>query len=407
MSKVSRVNARLFAKMHLRQVETLIRLATIENSIGLVFDAVVPQLVALIASKSPAPKQEAFARIIQEASNKAKSQLRASLIQHAQLSHESAVDVLVKSLPKQLFERMAVIEQREESFTTNLGVSIVDTEEPSPEPNEYELANSVAMLNAPPTTRIDKRALPHAVGTHAITKNVLEDSIDVPRLLAKPKLTADEKQSVRIQVLFPPPTELEVRRIVSQGRSVTGPSGTSFQTWEQRFDWMSSQIADKKIAFNEIARGFAEGNNITQIRQKLEPLVGGIKATAQRIARTEGMRIAEQVQRSTWGVFGDMMIGAQIVAVLDERTRPEHATRNGTIYYRVPAPGRKSMAELPDLPDAFNCRCMTIPVMEPPAEYLTDPAIREAFDKTASPGTGSPPAIPNGSQTRQQPSANL
>ncbi len=33
---------------------------------------------------------------------------------------------------------------------------------------------------------------------------------------------------------------------------------------------------------------------------------------------------------------------------------------------------------------------MTIPVMEPPEEFRNDPAIREAFAKTASQSTGEP-----------------
>ncbi len=123
-------------------------------------------------------------------------------------------------------------------------------------------------------------------------------------------------------------------------------------TWEQRFDGLSRLITDKKLAFEEIVRGYSEGEGIAKIRKRLEPVVGGIKASAQRIARTEGMRVAEAMQRSTWSNLGDMMVGAQVIAVLDERTRPEHATRNGRIYYRQPAIGQRSMAELPDLPDA-------------------------------------------------------
>lgn len=343
MSKVSRVNARLFAKMHLRQVDTLIRIAAIENGIARRIDGTIPELVNLISKKDMVNKSAAFAGIIENALKSVVTMMRQQLPILVKKSHESAVEVLDKSLPRKLIERMAPLEVQsgQESFA-------------------------------------------------GATQSVYEDVFNVPPSLSKKKLSAEEKHQARLQILFPPPTQDEVARIVAQGRHIAAPGGTQFETWEQRFDGLSSLITNKRIAFNEIASGFAEGENIAQIRRRLEPVVGGIKASAQRIARTEGMRIAEHVQRSTWDAFGDMMTGAQVVAVLDERTRPEHATRNGRIYYRNPPAGQKSMAELPDLPDAPNCRCMTIPVMEPPEEFKNDPAIREAFEKTASPATGEP-----------------
>lgn len=66
---------------------------------------------------------------------------------------------------------------------------------------------------------------------------------------------------------------------------------------------------------------------------------------------------------------GDLIIGYQIHAVLDEQTRPEHRERDGTVYYRDPGPGQKGMDEMPRPPReadgnmAWNCRCMLTPVL--------------------------------------------
>ena len=45
--------------------------------------------------------------------------------------------------------------------------------------------------------------------------------------------------------------------------------------------------------------------------------------------------------------LGDLVAGWQVHATLDERTRPEHAARNGTIYWLHPKAGQKGVGEMP------------------------------------------------------------
>ncbi len=131
----------------------------------------------------------------------------------------------------------------------------------------------------------------------------------VPSKLVKHELTDEEKEEIQRDVIFPPPSQVEVARIINNGSHFQRPGSVEFDNWEKRFDRLSKQISDKRIAFNEIVQGFSNGENINDLQKRLEPLVGGIKASARRIARTEGSRIAEQIQRRTWDGLGDMMVG--------------------------------------------------------------------------------------------------
>lgn len=347
--KPGSVNARLVAKMHLRQVEVLEQLGRLENGI----DQMVPfedfwRIVT--RGSSSVPKTAEFAARVESLLADVRILIRRRFKELAYRSHDWAVEALTSAIPAKILEYLAPIEPRFEQIKPD-------------RPGKLVFDNSTIRL-------------------------VYEDEskpFGVPSKLAKKDLSDEEKEQIRKYILFPPPSQAEVSRIINTGRITQAPNGDQFENWETRFDRLSKLINDKKLAFNEIVTGYSQGENIDALQKRLEPVVGGIKASARRIARTEGSRIAEQIQRRTWDELGDMMVGVQILAVLDERTRPEHATRNGRIYYRRPGPGQKSIAELPDLPDAANCRCTSTPVLEPPEEFKNDPAMRDAYRAAAKP----------------------
>lgn len=197
------------------------------------------------------------------------------------------------------------------------------------------------------------------------------------------RMTDEEWQQTLREVVFQPPTRAEVEQMLH----TKGPDGIS---WQGRFEQLSRRITDLDRMSQELIVGYANGENLQQLKKRALPLVEGIQASAKRIVRTEGLRIAEQVQRRSWDGLGDMMVGAQVLAVLDQNTRPEHAARNGTIYYEQPKPGQKSMAELPMLPDQPNCRCSAIPVLKPPKELENDPEVAAAFKNASGAGIPDP-----------------
>ena len=350
MPKTSQIDQRLAAQLSHRQVETLDRIDKIQRSINRVFADLQTKLLGVITGEySDRARQFAFGELIKLAIKDTKSTLLNRLMEHYAWSHKSSVEAIMAAVPLAYLASRIPPESKaafEAMHHPNLG----------------------AFLNV-------------SYGTFSVSLEEIDESdpfnLNIPiKPLGEVKLTDEEYADLVKRVVFPAPGPMQVLKALKTS------------DWEARLDSLSSNITDKQIAFDTLVKGFSDGENIAQVKKKLEPLVGGIKASAQRIARTEGMRVAEDVQRKSWEGLGDMMIGAQIIAVLDENTRPEHATRNGQIYYRNPRGNQKSIDQLPDLPDQPNCRCMSSPVLALPKELENDPAIREAFKQVEKTGTG-------------------
>ncbi|MBS0187298.1 MAG: minor capsid protein [Planctomycetes bacterium] len=150
-------------------------------------------------------------------------------------------------------------------------------------------------------------------------------------------------------------------------------------SWQDRLEMQSRRIADKEELSRTLTRLYADGANVAEIARAIRPAVDNIKASAQRIARTESLRIAEEAQRESYAQVDDLIAGMQIWATLDDRTRPEHAARNGTIYPKDACP---------IVPDEPNCRCFTAPVLRDDAEIIkADVGGRPAGNLTVVNGT--------------------
>lgn len=152
--------------------------------------------------------------------------------------------------------------------------------------------------------------------------------------------------------IIEPPSAFEIARIV-------GPAPLRLT---KLFD------VDRTAAI--VWQGIAEGKDRRAIARDLSKVLSGDMVAARRVARTEGLRVATAVHLQTAEQIPDLVIGYQIHATLDTRTRPEHRDRHGTIYYRNPKPGQKGFAEMPQPPVdpggviAYNCRCFLAPVFD-------------------------------------------
>lgn len=176
------------------------------------------------------------------------------------------------------------------------------------------------------------------------------------------------------QYIFPPPSAEKVDQIIH--RTVAG------QVWTERLDTLSHQIDSFDRLAQTLTTAYSQGASREEIAAQVKPHVRGIASSARRIARTEGLRIATAVQREQYDSLGDMLAGVQIIATLDENTRPHHAARNGTVYWSDRRK-RPSIVQLPVLPDEPNCRCFDSPVLKEPAEFKNDPALRAEFANAA------------------------
>ena len=205
---------------------------------------------------------------------------------------------------------------------------------------DLPVVESVASVGGIPTWPIGR--LPTAEEIEVFVSNA---TIPMP---SGPALTAG-------LVVFPPPSEETVGRIVFK------PTGKDLVAWEERIRRLSRLGAPKAIA-DRLIQGISRGESPAKLALRIRPLVQGVHSSAARIARTEAMRVAEDIQKEQW-LSHDSVIGAQVLSVLGETTRPHHAARHGTVYFKA-GKGSPSIEQMPILPDEPNCLCWSSPVFE-------------------------------------------
>lgn len=132
-----------------------------------------------------------------------------------------------------------------------------------------------------------------------------------------------------------------------------------------------TRLLDPQDAADVVWQTIAAGGDRRAMAADLERLFGGYEGSARRIARTEGLRVATAAQLTASEQIADLIPAYQVLSVGDERVRPEHRKRHGTIYYRNPGPGQLGFDVMPqppiDMPGsrlAHNCRCFIIPVLQ-------------------------------------------
>jgi hypothetical protein len=346
---VSVIDQRLAAEMHKRQIESLVKAEGIARRMNRKTDEVLDRWLIILTSHQDISMRLRTARMLwdrhlDQQTDDAADQFRAFAV----WSHHEQVAVYADVIPRHWFRKVSA-----------------------------EIATlSLEGANDPPTrspVKSRRVLIPRQDIGPFQGRDLRADIYTEPIAERKRRMSDEQWQRVLTEVVFPPPDPVEVERMLHTPDPVTNRS------WQSRFEALSEKISDVDRLSQELIVGFSNGENLQQLKTRALPLVQGIQSSTKRIVRTEGLRLAEQVQRKSWSGLGDMMVGAQILAVLDQNTRPHHAHRNGTIYYESPGPGKKSMAELPMLPDEPNCRCWSTPVLKPPKELENDPDVAAAF----------------------------
>lgn len=235
-----------------------------------------------------------------------------------------------------------------------------------PESLVAELAPGLAWLVERRDDKKKKKGRPRGVGLGPFRGQ--SDTEPIARGLV-PRREVD--QAIR-DVLFPAPSRDRVSEILR--------SGYNGQGWVEHLKGLSGKIADFNALADQVALGMSRGENVQQLAKRITPQVGGIVSSAQRVARTEGLRVSQEMQRSSWTQIDDITVGSQVIATLDQFTRPEHAARHGTIYYKDPQPGQKSIDEAPQTPDEPNCRCYLTPVLAPPSDIQKNPELAAQWE---------------------------
>lgn len=331
----SAVDQRLASLFHLTQIERFLRIERIaddaERLVRQTFRAIVQ--AGATPSANPSPHVAALLRQLPQALNHL---LADRYLRLANYAHSSTVECYAKGIPRRWMRLVSPgVIRAGEAVTEDARIDLG--------PGVAEISDFLA---DPPEPVID--------GSHRM------DDAEWAKFLE--------------ENLFPPPPPEKVEQIIL--RPVDGVS------WPQRVQALSRLVQDPGAVARTLRDGYAAGETLDQLSRRVKPLADNFASSAKRIARTEGSRIAEQVQRETYDSLGDLMAGLQIIATLDERTRPAHRLWHGRIYWKE---GRKkpSIEEFPDLPAGPNCRCTSVPVLKPPKEFENDPAVRAEFQNAS------------------------
>lgn len=311
------IDQRLASTLHLVQIERLLRVEGIADDVERLVRRAFAELVK--AAKHPqANFQNAFPELVRHI-----NVLLANRFQRLAIyAHDSTVDAYARAIPRQWLRRANPAQILAGEDVLDLGPGLADFDNPAP--------------------------------------------------TADGRISDAEWADYLKKTIFEPPPPARVEQIIL--RPVNGFS------WPQRVESLSRLVQDPAAVLNNLRDGYAAGETLDQLTRRMMPLADNWASSARRIARTEGMRIANEIQRETYSgdALGPLMAGVQIVATLDERTRPEHRLWHGRIYW-YDQRKRPTIGDLPSLPAGPNCRCMDVPVLRPPKEVEADPAIRADY----------------------------
>ncbi len=145
------------------------------------------------------------------------------------------------------------------------------------------------------------------------------------------------------KLLIEPPSAFEISQLV-------GPAPLKL-----------TKLFDPDRAAATVWQGIAGGKDRRAIAKDLANVMNRDMVAARRVARTEGLRVATFSQLAVSHQLGDLILGHQVLATLDSRTRPEHRKRHGTIFYLHPKGSQKGYEDMPTPPIeadgtiAYNC----------------------------------------------------
>jgi len=325
MTAPSVIDQRLASKALQRQVAVLERSERLARSTGKAYDRLLADLLALAASE---PRQADLVRLaeaeIATALRRARNTIEDGLVRLIRWAHQQAAGTLLKTIPLGWFRALEPIRLAE---------------------------------------------LPEAEGPEL-------DFDDPLGPIRRREMSREEAMDLIRSLLFEPPSAEDTERWLRQ------PVGDG-KTWDQRLAAWDQQARDRMLP--QLVESISAGESLVDLRKRLEPITGGVRYKAQRIARTEGRRVAEAAQMAADEQLGDMLAGRQWMATLDMWTRPDHAARHGKVYDRQPDGTYQARDGelLPDVPLGPNCRCITSAVLTPPEEFANNPALRARF-KNAS-----------------------
>jgi len=119
------------------------------------------------------------------------------------------------------------------------------------------------------------------------------------------------------------------------------------------------------LSTSSVAKLASIENDPIKKKQLVSQYFHKLKTSAYTLTRTNISEMTSLINKEVYGAIPRDLVGYQVHGIMDDRIRPEHRARNGTIYYRVPRYGNPGLDKMPNPPleadgsHAWNCRCVT------------------------------------------------
>ena len=170
------------------------------------------------------------------------------------------------------------------------------------------------------------------------------------------------------ELVFPTLNRSFVREVLEHRFVEAGPH------WRDR---LMGEISDDRRSgvIDTVAAAIQNGESEQELALSLESVLRSGSAKSREISRRTLLWVHNQAARQAWEPLQRVIAGVMFVAVLDERTRDEHALRHGRVHWkdgRGPRDNPYRWDAFPVLPDAPWCRCTDAPVFDPPEEITPE-----------------------------------
>lgn len=206
---------------------------------------------------------------------------------------------------------------------------------------------------------------PTEAGGASYSAGGLHADIQVQKILDR-KVSDEEARSIVREIEFPPPPPDRVEQILAATNADDGLSAM------ERIKTVLPRDLDELRQIIVTGVSEVEGADaVAGIAKRIRPIVGndpgqstGMNYRAKRIARTEGVRIAEAGLRETWERTPDLLDGIKFVNAHVPRSRESHQYYEGDYFRSSSGEYIRSDGEhLPQIPLGPNCLCWTEPIL--------------------------------------------
>lgn len=133
------------------------------------------------------------------------------------------------------------------------------------------------------------------------------------------------------------------------------------KTWQERLEEIYGSIAAENFA-NIFETGIKNGQGYKKITQEAKKNLAMDAIRIERIVRTEGQRISNDIILNTYEQNKNLLAGIEYTATLDVRTCVNCGALDGKQYFYKNLEDQNNVGVAPQLPLHPLCRCVYVPI---------------------------------------------